>query len=131
MLLFRVTYSSECIHFHTFFILVTCGNQTHKPGVASAMLYQYTGDTQEHTIIIYAAVLCLSYILIPSHLTPIHGHRVPQWSKALHLSARGVTTDPGSIPDCITTGCDWESQRAAHNWTSVVMGLARVGRHCK
>jgi hypothetical protein len=35
--------------------------------------------------------------------------RVAQWSKALHLSARGVTTDPGSIPGCITTGCDWES----------------------
>ena len=28
--------------------------------------------------------------------------RVAQRSKALHLSARGVTTDPGSIPGCIT-----------------------------
>jgi hypothetical protein len=27
-------------------------------------------------------------------------------TKALHLSARGVTTDPGSIPDCITTACN-------------------------
>ena len=26
------------------------------------------------------------------------GSRVVQWSKALHLSARGVTTDPGLIP---------------------------------
>ncbi|KAM9484600.1 uncharacterized protein ACWYII_005258 isoform 1-T1 [Salvelinus alpinus] len=41
-------------------------------------------------------------------------------SKALHLSARGVTTDPGSIPGCITTGRDWESQRAARNCPSVV-----------
>ena len=26
------------------------------------------------------------------------GSRVAQWSKELHFSARGVTTDPGSIP---------------------------------
>jgi hypothetical protein len=35
--------------------------------------------------------------------------QVAQLSKALHLSARGVTTDPGLIPGCVTTGCDWES----------------------
>ena len=40
------------------------------------------------------------------------GSRVAQRSKALHLSARGVTTDPGLIPGCITTGRDWESHRA-------------------
>ena len=28
--------------------------------------------------------------------------------------------DPGSIPGCITTGWDWESRSAAHNWPSVV-----------
>ena len=39
------------------------------------------------------------------------GSRVAQGSKALHLSARSVTTDPGSIPGCITTGCDRESHR--------------------
>ena len=33
--------------------------------------------------------------------------------KALHLSARGVTTDPGSIPGCITTGRDWHAQYEA------------------
>ena len=43
-----------------------------------------------------------------------------QWSKALHLSARGVTTDPGLIPGCITTGRDWESHRVAYNWPSVI-----------
>ena len=48
------------------------------------------------------------------------GAAVVQWSKALHLSARGITTDPGLIPGCITTGFDWESHRAAHNWPSVV-----------
>ena len=42
------------------------------------------------------------------------------WSKALHLSARGITTDPGSIPGCITTGRDRESHRVAHNWPSGV-----------
>ena len=40
-------------------------------------------------------------------------------SKALHLSSRGITTDAGSIPGCIRTGCDWESHRVAHNWHSV------------
>ena len=43
------------------------------------------------------------------------GSRVTQWSKALHLSARGVTTVPGSNPGYITSGRDWESHRAAHN----------------
>jgi hypothetical protein len=50
----------------------------------------------------------------------IQGSRVAQRSKALHLSARGVTTDPGRIPGCITTGRDWESHRVAQNWSSVV-----------
>ena len=46
--------------------------------------------------------------------------QVVQRSKALHRSARGITTDLGSIQGCITTGCDRESNRAAHNWPSVV-----------
>ena len=46
--------------------------------------------------------------------------RVSQQSKALHCSAWGVTTDPGLIPGCMTTGRDWESHRAVHNWPSVV-----------
>ena len=46
--------------------------------------------------------------------------QVAQRSKALHISARVVTTDRGSIPGCITTGYDWESRRAAHNWPSIV-----------
>ena len=55
-------------------------------------------------------------------VNPVHfwGSQVVYWSKALHLSARSVTTDPGLIPDCITTGCDWESHRVAHNWPSIV-----------
>ena len=32
-----------------------------------------------------------------------------QGSKSLHLRARGVTTDPGSNPDGITPGREWES----------------------
>uniref|UniRef100_A0A8C7KZT5 Mitogen-activated protein kinase kinase kinase 1 n=1 Tax=Oncorhynchus kisutch TaxID=8019 RepID=A0A8C7KZT5_ONCKI len=59
-------------------------------------------------------------------------------SKALHLSARGVTTDPGSIPGCITTSRDWESHRATrllimqawftipHPYTSTLCPLCRV-----
>uniref|UniRef100_A0A8C7FGJ8 RNA helicase n=1 Tax=Oncorhynchus kisutch TaxID=8019 RepID=A0A8C7FGJ8_ONCKI len=46
--------------------------------------------------------------------------RVEQRSKALHLSARRVTTDPGMIPGCITTGHDRESHRVALNWPSVI-----------
>ena len=48
------------------------------------------------------------------------GSRVAQLSKALHLSAKGITTDPGLFPGCITTGRDWESHRAVHNWPSIV-----------
>ena len=43
-----------------------------------------------------------------------------QRSKALHRSDRGVTTDPGSISGCITTGRDRESHRAAHNLPSII-----------
>ena len=43
-----------------------------------------------------------------------------QRSKALHLSARGATTVPGSNVGCITSGRDWESHRAAHNLPSIV-----------
>ena len=35
---------------------------------------------------------------------------------------RGVTTDPGSILDCITIGRDWESHRVAHNLTQHHLG---------
>ena len=52
-------------------------------------------------------------------VAPLHhsgGSRMVQRSKALHLSARGITTDPGSIPGCFTTSRDQESHRAAHNW---------------
>ena len=60
-----------------------------------------------------------------------HCSRVPQWSKTLHLSARGVTAVPGLNPGCITSGRDWESHREAHNWPRVIGGLDGVGRHCK
>ena len=43
-----------------------------------------------------------------------------QRTKALHQSARGVTTDLGSIPGCVTTVRDWESDRVVHNWPSVI-----------
>ena len=53
----------------------------------------------------------------------------PEWRSGLrHCSARGVTTDPGSIPGCIITGCDQESHRAAHNWPSVVRVRGGFGR---
>ena len=48
------------------------------------------------------------------------GSRVAQQSKALHLSATGVTAAPGSNPGCVTSGRDWESHRVRHNWLSVV-----------
>jgi hypothetical protein len=62
--------------------------------------------------------MLLSMLSKDTHL--INGSGVVQRSKALHLRARGITTDPGLIPGCITTGCDWESHRLAHNWPSVV-----------
>uniref|UniRef100_A0A8C7LJL4 Syntaxin 17 n=1 Tax=Oncorhynchus mykiss TaxID=8022 RepID=A0A8C7LJL4_ONCMY len=48
------------------------------------------------------------------------GKVLAQRSKVLHRSAKGITTDPGSILDCITTSCDLEPHRAAHNWPSIV-----------
>jgi hypothetical protein len=51
------------------------------------------------------------------------GSRVAQWSKTLHLSARGVTAMPDSNPGCITSSCDWESHRAVHNWPTVVRSM--------
>ena len=48
-------------------------------------------------------------------ITSTSASRVAQRYKILHLSARDITTDPCSIPGCITIGCDWESHRAAHN----------------
>jgi hypothetical protein len=56
------------------------------------------------------------------------GSRVALRSKALQLSASGVTTDPGSIPGCITTGRDWESHRTAQRRPGLAGG---VGRHFK
>jgi hypothetical protein len=54
--------------------------------------------------------------------------QVAQWFKALHLGARGVTTDPGSIPGCMTTSCDRKSNREAHNWPNVVRARGGFGR---
>ena len=59
--------------------------------------------------------------------------RVVQRFTALHRSARGITTDPGLVPGCITTGRDRESNRAAHNWLASSLlgeGLVGVGSHC-
>ena len=53
--------------------------------------------------------------------------QVVQRSKTLHHSARGVTTDPGSIPGCITTGCIWESHRVVHNWPNIIQGRPLLG----
>jgi hypothetical protein len=61
-------------------------------------------------------LFCIDTTLMDTTL----GSRVVQRSKALHLSARGITIDSGSIPGCITTGCVWESHREAHNWPSIV-----------
>ena len=51
--------------------------------------------------------------------------RVARRSTALHLSARSVTAEPGSIPVCITTGRDREAHKAAHTWPQRRPGLGR------
>ena len=63
------------------------------------------------------------YLVLNILTVSILGSQVGQQSKALHLSARGVTTVPGSNPGWITSGCDLESHRAAHNWLSIVSVL--------
>ena len=83
-------------------------------------------------------------LLYPERLTvsksvrlTLKGHsgasRVAQQSKALHGSARGITTDPGLIPGCVTAGRDLETHEVAHNWPSVVWfreGFGRLGFPC-
>ena len=72
--------------------------------------------------------LFMSYRLDITNKHGLLGSRVAQQSKVLYL-----TTNPGSIPGCITTGPDWESYMAVHYWPSVVR--VRVGpgegRHCE
>ena len=46
--------------------------------------------------------------------------RAPEWHSGLRHCISEVSLQTGSIPGCITTGRDWESHRAAHNWPSVV-----------
>ena len=48
--------------------------------------------------------------------------RAPEYrsTKALHLSARGVTTVPSSNPNYHTSSHDCESHRVTHNWASVI-----------
>ena len=45
--------------------------------------------------------------------TLLAASQVAQRFKALHHGARGVTTDPGSIPGCIAAGHDQETHDAA------------------
>jgi hypothetical protein len=58
--------------------------------------------------------------IVVIHCHHLMGSRVAQRSKALHLSVCSITTVPGLNPGCITSGRDWESHTAAHNWPSVV-----------
>jgi hypothetical protein len=43
-----------------------------------------------------------------------------QWSKVLHRTTNYITTDPGSIPNCVAASHDWETHEATNNWPSVV-----------
>ena len=55
-----------------------------------------------------------------------------QRPKAL-ISARVVTTDPGSIPGSVAADRDRKTHEAAHNWLSVLRvrgGFGRLGCPC-
>ena len=56
--------------------------------------------------------------------------RVAQRARARHLCARGVTTVPGSIPGCITSGHDLESHKGGAQLAQRRLGWSGVGRHC-
>ena len=57
-------------------------------------------------------------LLLVKHSAPWTS-RVAQRSKALHCSARNITTDLGSIPGCVTASRDRETHEAAHNCPSI------------
>ena len=45
----------------------------------------------------------------------------PEWRSGLrHCILVQEVSQQSLNPGCITTGCDWESHRPAHNWPSVV-----------
>ena len=50
---------------------------------------------------------------------------------AQHRSARGVTTDPGSIPGCVAAVRDRETHEAVHKmWMSVELKTLNDGDTC-
>jgi hypothetical protein len=109
-------------------------------------LWSSDSDIELYNSVLPQTVICSTFIMIPelppegyieltkythTHTNTLkfdadtHRHsRVVQRSKTLHLSAQDFTTVPGSNPGCITSGCDWESHKAAHNWPIVVPLLA-------
>jgi hypothetical protein len=84
--------------------------------IAGAALLDFSAafDIIDHSLLL-EKLMC--YNFTPS--VDKEGSQVEQWSKALHLSARGIR-HPGSNAGCITTGHDWESHRPVYNWPSVV-----------
>ena len=57
----------------------------------------------------------------------------PEWRSGLMHCIVGITTDLGSIPGCVTAGCDRETHEAAHNWPSVAQvkgGFGWLGIPC-
>ena len=67
--------------------------------------------------------LCHSHYHLEGYYCTLTTCKVAQWSKTLHLIARGITAVPGLNTGCITFGRDWESHRAAYNWPRAVIAL--------
>ena len=75
----------------------------------------HQGIFKTHLLFLFQTLLSNNNASPPPHWNFIHqASRVAQRSKAMHRSARGFTTDPGSFTGCITTCRDRESHRAAH-----------------
>ncbi|CAB1347832.1 unnamed protein product, partial [Coregonus sp. 'balchen'] len=88
--------------------------------------------TAEHPCPLYEGeclqvpILDQPHALLACHLLLsqcIHNNRAPEWGSGLRHCISVLEPSlqtPGLIPGCITTGRDWESHRAAHNFPSVV-----------
>jgi hypothetical protein len=99
-----------------------CTKKLKRSDSKSLLMQNVTGNHRVNDIIATEEgpqTLVGRFMYGPLDMVTLTGEKVTTQHKTLHLSARGLTAVPGSNLGCITSGRDWESHRAAHNWPSV------------